>query len=47
VVVASGEPGVPVVWICAWPDAVSARTDIASIALTWICFTVFIRVIPG
>jgi hypothetical protein len=44
VVVAPGEPGVPVVWICASADAASARTEIASVALRTICFTFLIGI---
>src|SRR5215472_12555866 len=39
VVVAPGEPGVPVVWICALAEAVITMPAIASISLRKICLT--------
>src|SRR5439155_14399877 len=44
VVVAPGEPGVPVVWICARAEGAAAMTAAASILLTRICLIDFIGV---
>src|SRR4029453_3335304 len=44
VVVAPGEPGVPVVWICARAEGATAMTAAASIPLRRICFTDLISV---
>src|SRR6187431_1118898 len=45
VVVALGEPGVPVVWICARAEGATAMTTAASIAPRRICFSDFIVLI--
>jgi hypothetical protein len=45
VVVAPGEPGVPVVWICALVEGATAITAAASIAPRRICFIDFIVLI--
>src|SRR5438876_6481919 len=42
VVVAPGEPGVPVVWVCAWAEGVAAAIAAANIPLRRRCFIVFI-----
>jgi hypothetical protein len=42
VVVALGEPGVPVVWICAGAEGATAITAAASIPQRRICFADFI-----
>src|SRR5437899_12588917 len=44
VVVAPGEPGVPVVWICARAEDATAMTTAASIPPRRICLADFIRV---
>src|SRR4029077_2345583 len=44
VVVALGEPGVPVVWICAWAEGATAMTAAASIPQRKICLAVFIGI---
>jgi len=44
VVVAPGEPGVPVVWICARAEDATAMTAAASTMPRRICFTDFISV---
>src|SRR5437016_3821705 len=44
VTVASGEPGVPVVWICARAEGASAMTAAASIPPRRICITDLISV---
>src|SRR6476646_237202 len=44
VVVAPGEPGVPVVWICARAEAATAMTAAASIPQRMICRVDFIGV---
>src|SRR5260370_31881879 len=44
VVVALGEPGVPVVWICATAEDATAMTAAASIPPRRICLAVFIGV---
>jgi hypothetical protein len=43
VVVAPGDPGVPVVWICAWANA-ATMTATASIPQRKICLADFIGV---
>src|ERR1043166_2970487 len=45
VVVAPGEPGVPVVWICARVEGATAMTAAASIPLRRICLACFIGII--
>src|SRR5690349_24005930 len=47
VVVAPGEPGVPVVCICARAEGATAMTAAASIPLRRMCFADFIGVILG
>jgi hypothetical protein len=44
VVVAPGEPGVPVVWICARAEGATAMTAAASIPQRKICLADFIGV---
>src|SRR6478672_9253418 len=44
VVVALGEPGVPVVWICAWAKGATATTTVASIPERTICLADFIGI---
>src|SRR6476660_3658728 len=44
VVVAPGEPGVPVVWICARAEGAAAMTAAASIAPRRICLADFIGI---
>jgi hypothetical protein len=45
VVVAPGEPGVPVVWICALVEGATAMTAAASIPPRRMCLGVFIVLI--
>src|ERR1700757_393906 len=44
VVVAPGEPGVPVVWICARAEGATVKMAAASIARMRICFADFIGI---
>src|SRR6476619_4780304 len=46
VVVALGEPGVPVVWTCAWVEGAIAITAATSIPLRRICLADFIGANP-
>jgi hypothetical protein len=43
-VVALGEPGVPVVWICAWAEGATAMTAATSIPPKRICLADFIGI---